>query len=134
MDGQDEFDRVIPWLEHIRQRACVPGLGSHRPPVIRCAEERNHGAEFYMLALNYLRVYSDYAPAVKTINQVNKPFMAIKTLGGSAKITPAEGFTCAYTAIKRTDCIAVGVENEESIEYNADLARDILGWLDGKMM
>lgn len=134
MDGKDHFEDVLPWLARIRERGCVAGLGTHRAQIIQCAEERGYDADFYVTPLNYLKVYCDYAPAVATINQVGKPILCIKTLGGSAKITPEEGFTAAFTAIKRTDCVVVGMENEECVAYNANLARGILGWLSGKVM
>jgi hypothetical protein len=134
MDGNDRFADVLPWLERIRERGCAAGLGSHRPGIIQLAEERGYGAEFYVTPLNFVGVYCDYAPAVRLINTVAKPFIAIKTLGGSARVMPEEGMTCAFTALKKTDCIAMGVENEESIEYDARLAADVLGWLDGKVM
>ncbi len=134
LDGQDRFEEVLPWLERIRERGCVPGLGTHRPPVVRVAEERGYGAEFYTTPLNFLAVYCDYADAVRTINHVQKPFVAIKTLGGGGRIPPAEGLTCAFTALKKTDAVAVGLENEECAEYDANLARELLGWLDGKVM
>jgi hypothetical protein len=134
MDGNDRFDDAVPWLEHIRERGCVPGLGSHWSDIIRCAEERGYGAESHTTTLNNLAVYCDYYPAVRTINTVQKPFVVIKTLGGGAKIAPSEGLTCAYTAIKKTDAAAIGLENEESAEYDANLAREIMGWLEGKAM
>lgn len=134
LDAGDTLDEVVPWLQHIRDRGCVPGIGTHRAQVIRIAEDRGYDTDFYMTSLNYLKVYCDYVSAVRIINQVDKPFIAIKTLGGSAKIPPEEGLTCTLTAIKKTDAVAMGVENEESIEYNANLTRSILGWLDGKVM
>jgi hypothetical protein len=134
LDQPDTLDCVIPWLAHIRERGCTPGLGTHRAPIICLAEERGYDAEFYITPLNAQRVYCDYADAVATINQVKKPIITIKTLGGSAKVSPEEGFTTAFTALKKTDCIAVGMENEEIVGYNAQLTRSILGWLDGKVM
>jgi hypothetical protein len=134
VDGNDHFDDVLPWLQRIRERGCAAGLGSHRTAIIEIAEQRGYGAEFYTTPLNFTGTYCDYPAAARLVNTVRKPFIAIKTLGGRPRVSPEEGMTCAFTALKRTDCIAVGVENEESIEYDARLAADVLGWLDGKAM
>lgn len=134
LERGDHLDDVLPWLARIRERGCVPGLASHRPQIIRLAQERGYGAEFYVTPLNMLSVYCEYAAAVRVINEVPQPVIAIKTLGGSARISPLEGMTCAYTALKRTDCIAMGMENEECAQYDADCAREILGLLAGKVM
>lgn len=131
-DGQDRMEQVVPWLARIRERGCVPGLGSHRPQIIELAEQRGYDAEFYALPLNFVGVYCDYAPAVRVINEIKKPFVAIKALGGSARIPPEEGFTCAFTALKKTDGVAAGIENEQSVEYNAAYVAGLLAMLDGK--
>lgn len=128
----DHFDDVLPWLERIRERGCVAGLGTHRPGIVEIAEQRGYGAEFYITPLNYTGTYCEYPDAVRVINTVAKPFITIKTLGGRPRVSPEEGFTAAFTALKRTDCVAVGVENEECIEYDANLAAGIMGWLAGK--
>lgn len=133
-EAGDQLDDVIPWLQRIRERGCVPGLGSHRTYIIEVAEQRNYGAEFYTTPLNYTGTYCEYPDAVRVINTVAKPFIAIKTLGGRPRVSPEEGFTAAYTALKRTDCVAVGAENEECIAYDANLAAGILGWLSGKTL
>lgn len=134
IDGTDNLNDIVPWLEHIKAKGCVAGMGTHRPQIIAEAENRNIGAEFYVTPLNYLGIYCEYANAVRIINQTDKPFIAIKTLGGGAKTSPEEGLTCAYTALKKSDIVAVGCENEEIAEYNAALVRNLLGWLNGKVM
>ena len=125
----DRCDQVIPWLEEIRKRGMIPGLGTHRPPILHLAEERGYGAEFYVTTLNFAGIYCDYADAVRAIHSIQKPFIAIKTLGGGCVVKPRDGLTCAYASLKRTDLVALGMENEEIVEYNAKLAADIIACL-----
>ena len=55
--------------------------------------------------------------------------VAIRTLGGSAKVRPEDGLTCAFTGIKPGDIVSVGVEHEEAAEENARLAEQTIGYL-----
>jgi len=60
-------------------------------------------------------------------NQIDKPCIVTKTLGGRAKITPREGFRCACKALKKLDCVAVGMHNEQSVAYDVEPTWGIMG-------
>jgi hypothetical protein len=121
----DRLDEVVEWLALIHQTGMVAGLGTHQSYILREAARRGYDVDFYTTTLNSLRVYCDYHGAVMAINETDKPVLAIKTLGGGAKVTPLEGLTCALTALKPIDMIAVGMEYEEAVEENAALVTRI---------
>jgi hypothetical protein len=121
----DRLDDVVDWLALIRERGMVAGLGMHQAFILREAERRGYGVDFYVTTLNSLRVYCDYHSAVMAVNETDRPVLAIKTLGGGAKVTPPEGLTCALTALKPTDMVVVGMEYEEAVEENAALVARI---------
>jgi hypothetical protein len=121
----DDLDQVIEWLALIGERGMVAGLGMHQAYILREADRRGYDVEFYTTTLNSLHVYCDYHAAVMAVNETEKPVVAIKTLGGGAKVTPQEGLTCALTALKPTDMLAVGMEYEEAVEENAALVTRI---------
>jgi len=122
----DCLDRIKPWLAHVREKGMTPGIGTHRHQILSVAEERGYDVEFYVHALNSIGVYCSYAESVRAIRSTPKTVIAIKTLGGSAKIRPEDGLTIAYLSIKPSDIVAVGMENEECVEHNAGLVRGLL--------
>ena len=121
----DTLDQVVDWLALIRERGMVPGLGTHRAYIITEAEKRGYDTEFYTTTMNTLGIYCEYHAAVMAINRLRKPVVAIKTLGGGLKTSPENGLTVALASLKPTDILAVGVENEESVEHNAALVQNI---------
>ncbi|MBM3497496.1 MAG: hypothetical protein FJX74_02390 [Armatimonadetes bacterium] len=125
----DRLDDVVEWLALIHERGMVAGLGTHQAFILREADRRGYDVDFYTTTLNSLRIYCDYHAAVMAINETAKPVLAIKTLGGGAKVTPLEGFTCALTGLKPTDMLAVGMEHEEAVEENAALVTRICATL-----
>lgn len=128
-DGNDTLETILDHVQFIRDLGLPAGMGSHHWRILKVMQERGYDADFMVTTLNYLAVYCEYAGAVRAINTIDKPFIVIKTLGGSAKITPEDGLTCAFTGIKPGDIVAVGMEHEEAVEQNARLAGEITGFL-----
>ncbi|MFQ6131770.1 MAG: hypothetical protein ACE5R4_07015 [Armatimonadota bacterium] len=126
LDGEDTLDRVIDWLALIRDLGMTPGLGTHRHQIIDLAERRGYAADFYTTPFNFQDVYCSYAEAFKTIRRTGKPILAIKTCAGGGQIEVAKALTCAFTGLKPTDMVALGVEHELMVEENARLAEEIL--------
>ncbi len=130
LEAGDTLDELGKFVEIIHEHRLPAGMGSHRWSILKLIHERDYGVDFMVTTLNYLDVHCEgYAGAVKTINQIDKPIIIIKTLGGSAKISPRDGLTCAFTGIKPGDVVAVGMEHEEAAAENARSAQDIIGYL-----
>ena len=129
-EAGDTLDELGKFAENIRGYKLPVGMGSHHWSILKLMHERDYGLDFMVTSLNYLGIHCDeYAGAVKTINQINKPIIVIKTLGGSAKVSPKDGLTCAFSGIKPSDIVAVGMEHEEAAEENARSAQEIIGYL-----
>jgi len=129
LDHGDSLDDLMEFVDLIHELGMPAGIGSHHWQILRVMDERDYEVQFMVTTLNYLGVYCEYAGAVRTINSIDKPIVVIKTLGGSAKISPEDGLTCAFTGIKPGDAVAVGMEHEEAAEQNAALAAQIIGYL-----
>ena len=129
LEAGDTMDKLVEAVGVIRDHKLPAGMGSHRWRLIQLMQKRGYDVDFFVTTLNYVGVYCEYAGAVRAINTVGKPVMAIKTLGGSAKVSPEDGLTCAFTALKPGDIIAVGMEHEDAAVENARLAESILGLL-----
>jgi len=120
------LDEERQWLQLIRDKGMAPGMGTHRAHVLDVIQNEDFDVDFCIKTLNNLGVYCQYYPSVMAVRRFKKPIIAIKTLGGSAKVRPEEGFTVAYTALKPNDIIAVGMEHEEAAAENAKLAESII--------
>jgi len=129
-DGSDTMDELAEFVGVIRDHGLPAGMGSHRWSILKLMQDRGYDVDFMVTSLNFLRVHCDeYAGAVRTINTIDRPVIVIKTLGGSAKISPDDGLTCAFSGIKPGDAVAVGMEHEEAAEENARLTEQIIGCL-----
>jgi len=129
LDAGDTLDRLVEFTNLIHELGMPAGMGSHHWQILRVMDEREYDVQFMVTTLNYVGVYCEYAGAVRAINTIDRPIIAIKTLGGNARVPPQDGLTCAFTGIKRGDVVAVGMEHEEAAEENARLAEQIIGYL-----
>ena len=129
MDQPHRLDDIRGWLACIRAKGMIPGIGTHRAQILSLADNSDYDVEFFTHPVNYLGVYCSYAETVRAVRSTDRTVIAIKTLGGSAKIRPKDGFTCGYTALKPKDLIAVGMEHEEAVRENVRLATRIIALL-----
>ena len=129
LDRPHHLEHIRDWLGRIREKGMIPGVGTHRAQILRLVDNSDYDVEFFTHPVNYVGAYCSYAETVRAVRSTRKTVIAIKTLGGSAKIRPQDGFTCAYTALKPGDLIAVGMEHEEAVEENARLAARIIALL-----
>jgi hypothetical protein len=95
------------------------GIGAHKPEVIKLAEERDFGADFYVLSLRHIpqspNICADEALAAETIRSVPKQFVAIKTLG-AGRLEPQGCFRYAAATLKPTDLMTVGMRDYEVLD------------------
>ena len=108
----------------MKEKGMVAGICSHQPAIIEQAEELDLGAEFYMMTLNKVDYNCDDPEAAKlAMNNINKPFINFKVLGGG-RDEPESGFRDAFEA--GATFIAVGMFDFQ-VEENAGLVTKILG-------
>lgn len=138
-------------LKSTRDTGVAVGLGTHRPEVIRHAEERGWDLDFYMacfynLARQPKRVAAveGLAPAEEkyqaadrelmaaTIRSVSRPCLAFKILAAGRNCSTPEAlraaFEYAYASIKPTDAVVVGVfqRDRDELAEDVEIAREIL--------
>ena len=123
------LDQERKWLQLIRDKGMAPGMGTHDAYVLGVIQREQFDVDFCIKTLNFMNVYCDYASSVMAIRGFKKPVIAIKPLGGNARVKPEEGFTCAFTGVKPTDIVATGMEHEEAAAENARLAERIIAAL-----
>jgi len=113
-EGRMEYLRDL--VGHIKSLGLTAGIGSHRPHVIRAAEESDLGADFYVLSLRHIPqspdICGDERLAAETIRSVAKPFVAIKVLG-AGRLQPEPCFRYAAQVLKPTDVMTIGMRDYE---------------------
>jgi hypothetical protein len=138
-------------LKLARDLGIAIGLGTHNPEVIEEVESQGWDLDFYAACLYNLSrepresfvatgrlSEEEFDPEdpprmCRTIRQASKPVVAFKILGAGRQCgTPEDvrkAFEFAYTSIKPTDAVTVGVfcKDKNQVEENAAITRDILG-------
>lgn len=119
--------RVPDWLALIKDLGLTAGMGSHDPEVLRIAEERDYGAQFYMQSINPIAycAVGDTDLIARTIRECPRPVLAFKVLG-AGRVEPREGFSFALERIKPTDALVVGMSRREEIEENTRLVAELV--------
>jgi len=127
--GQTEELRSL--VRFIQNLGFPAGIGSHRPEVIRLAEERQYGADFYVLSLrsvdDELDVCRDEVAAANAIRTIRRPFVAIKVLA-AGRLPVTEAFRYAASALKPVDVMTVGMldyEIEQDVRLAAQAFREV---------
>jgi len=123
----DTSGKKIPgveiWLKAIRERGLIPGLSTHKPETIVCADSNNLDVESYTQPYNasgfLCQVETDWVAAV--IRQARKPVMVIKPLA-AGHLLPHAGFAFVWSTIRPIDMVVIGTmspyEAEEDIELS----------------
>jgi hypothetical protein len=123
----DTVNKKIPgaeiWLKAIREREMIPGLSTHRPDTIICADADRLDVETYTQPYNaagYLcQVETDWL--AKIIGQAKKPVMVIKPLAAGI-LRPPAGLSFVWSTIRPVDMVTIGTmspyEAEEDIEMS----------------
>nr|MDD6335448.1 hypothetical protein [bacterium] len=147
MQGCDPFfmegktDIIRDRLKVIRDTGYPVGLGTHLPEQVAFAEEHGWDVDFYETCVYNMMVpslearrfdHADCALMYNVIRQTKKPCMAFKILAASRRCGSEEAlreaFTEAFTNIKPTDAVVVGMlqKHKDQVAQNAGIVRDIL--------
>lgn len=146
-------ETVHDLLKRVRDTGKAAGLGTHRPEVIRHAEEHGWDLDFYMTCFYNLAKQTKRVVAVAvrgqaepeeefdaadrelmaaTVRSLSRPCLAFKILGaGRNCATPGDlraAFEYAYANIKPADAVVIGVFQRDRDELAEDvaIAREIL--------
>ncbi len=111
------------WLRQVRDAGLVPGLSSHAPEVIPCADATPGMVETYITPYNaagfLCQVETDWVQ--NTIHAAKCPVMTIKPLG-AGRLLPPTGLAFVWNTIRDCDMVTIGTmsvyEAEEDIELS----------------
>jgi hypothetical protein len=144
---------VREYCKKLRQLGVLVGVGSHNPEVLMTVEEEGWDVDFYAgcvynrvrtpdefrkllngeLPLSPREIYleSDPPRMYKFMRQTRKPCFAFKVLAAGRLERPEEldqAFRLAFTSIKPTDCIFVGMfpRVKDEVRDNAERVHRIL--------
>lgn len=110
-------------LRLVREAGMIPGLSSHMPEAITCADASGADVESYIQIYNaagfLCQVETDWVQ--RLIEQAQKPVMIIKPLA-SGRLLPATGLAFVWHTIRDRDLVTIGTfstyEAEEVIELS----------------
>ena len=125
LDGLNK--RLTPELSEFlsiaRKAGLIPGLSTHTPDAVICADSSNADVETYIQIYNaagfLCQVETDWI--AKVINEAKKPVIVIKPLA-AGKLLPPTGFDFVWSTIRERDMVCAGAmsvyEAEEDIELS----------------
>jgi hypothetical protein len=148
---QGKTDVLVTLLKRIRDTGALVGLSAHNPELIELAEEKGWPVDYYMCCLYYLtrpreqfqklmggeislgEIYleSDPPRMFKAVRATKKPCLVYKILAAGRKVENAnqvkQAFAHAFTNIKPTDAVIVGMYQQQSdqVAQNTALVREI---------
>ena len=114
---------LLDHLRLVREAGLIPGLSSHAPEAIICADACDADVETYIQPYNaagfLCQVETDWLQHI--IRSARKPVMTIKPLA-AGRVHPVTGLTFAWNTIRDCDMITLGTmstyEAEEVIEIS----------------
>ena len=121
---EGRFQELRSLMRFIKGLGVTAGIGSHRPELIRLAQQNDFDADFYVLSLRHIddepTVCNDEQAAADIIRSIAKPFVAIKVLA-AGRLPVAEAFRYAAATLKPMDLMTVGMRDYE-VQENVRLA------------
>lgn len=114
---------LLAHLRYVRSAGMIPGLSTHMPEAITCADACNADVEFYVQPYNSIgflcQVETDWLQRV--IYNAKKPVMTIKPMA-AGRLLPPTGLAFAWSTLRDIDMVTVGAmstyEAEELIEIS----------------
>ncbi len=128
---ENHLSELVEWLEMIKKSGAVAGMASHRTDNLPIAEEKDFPVDFYMQCFYNMNVngekfiHEDRAAAAASIKKLDKPVIGYKILA-AGRNDPDESFSYAFSHIRQTDAVCVGVfpkHRPQEIAQNAELTR-----------
>ena len=110
-------------LRYVREAGMIPGLSSHTPEAILCADESNADVATYIQPYNLDGFLCQVEPdwLQRTFRRASKPVMTIKPLA-AGRLHPLAGLNFVWSTIRECDMVTIGTmspyEAEEVIEIS----------------
>ncbi len=132
-----DADVVRSWCEHARSYGVPVGVAGHDPRTHFWVDNMDlvdfHAVCFFNCGSLHdgkgdKFKLSDVEPACQCIQRLQKPCIAYKVLG-AGRIDPRMGFEFAFSKIKDSDIIEVGMhrgDKDNMVEENVEMVREIL--------
>lgn len=118
---------LVEYLKYVREVGLIPGLSTHTPQSVICADTSNADVETYLQPYNaagfFCHVETDWVARV--IRDAKKPVVVIKPLA-SGRLLPPTGFTFVWNTIRDCDMVAVGTMSTYEAEADIDLCLSII--------
>jgi len=117
------FPQLHAYLKVVREMGLIPGLSSHMPEAVTCADACGADVEAYIQIYNaagfLCQVETDWLQLI--IQNAKKPVMTIKPLA-AGRLLPPTGLALVWNTIRECDMVTVGTmspyEAEEVIEIS----------------
>ncbi len=125
------------WCATVRSRKIPVGVAGHAPEAHRWVDSLDlvdfHAVCFFDCGSVHEKKgekfrLRDIVPAAETVRAIKKPCIAYKIMG-AGRIDARMAFDFAFTNIKPTDAVNVGMhrgDNDNMVEENASIVREIL--------
>ena len=134
---EEDPDTIRSWCDHARSKGVPVGVAGHDPRVHMWVDSLDI-ADFHAVCFfncgslhdgkGHMFKLSDVHPAAEATQKITKPCIAYKILG-AGRIDPRMGFEYAFSKIKNTDIVNVGMyrgDKDNMVEENAEMVSDIL--------
>jgi len=124
-------------LDHLRlarEAGLIPGLSSHAPEAIICADACDADVETYIQPYNaagfLCQVETDWLQHI--IRNARKPVMTVKPLA-AGRVHPVTGLTFAWNTIRDCDMITLGTMSTYEAEEAIEISRACLAGREAKV-
>lgn len=120
--------QLIRHLQYVREAGMLPGLSTHTPQSIICADNTDDGViDSYIQPYNAAGFLCEVAVerAHQVIHSAHKPVMVIKPLA-SGRLTPFAGLTFVWNTIRDCDLVTLGVMSPDEAEESIEISLSIL--------
>jgi hypothetical protein len=145
-----QSDQVREWCKRVRQTGVMVGVGSHNPEFLAMVEEQGWDVDFYSGCVYYrtrtadewksvvgkemlegssdIYLQSDPPRMYSFIKRTPKPCFAFKVLAAGRVSNVQQAFRTAFSSIKPTDCLYVGMfpRIKDEVKENAEIVTRIL--------
>ncbi|NIR02737.1 MAG: hypothetical protein GTN78_21470 [Gemmatimonadales bacterium] len=127
--NQRLMPQLVENLKYARSIGLVPGLSTHTPQAILCADSSDEG-----LVETYLQPYnsagflceSETEWIQEVIANARKPVICIKPLA-AGRLMPPTGLNFVWNTIRDCDMVCLGVMSKYEAEESIELSLSILG-------
>jgi hypothetical protein len=120
-------DSLTEYLAYVRSVGMLPGLSTHMPESITCADASGADVVSYIQPYNaagfLCQVETDWLQHV--VRRAKKPVMTIKPLA-AGRLMPATGLAFSWSTLRECDMVTVGTMSVDEAEEVIEISRACL--------